>query len=495
MEPSNKPKAMPQTLAPEELAARTSRLRERARILGASPLAILAGNGKAALVGRRLANDAGAPLVPINPLLRPAEIAHILEDSQATHLLVEEGREADAEAAVVALTGKRPQLLALEEEPLAADQVLVFEGAASAAASAAASVDDDDIGATLIYTSGTTGRPKGCFRTAAQEAARARELIATYSLTSRDVQLIACPLAHSAPGILVRTAHAIGARSVILPRFTAQSFRDAWQQHRASFFFLVPTQYRRLLDAFASTSEQLWSPPSSTRAALVAGAPLRDALREDVKTWLGSDALWQFYGSSETGTISIAAPGFSAADGVGKLAPNVEVEVRDAQGRLCPPNALGEMFVRSPTVMTGYWPSKRPEHADGFISVGDLGYMSDDGSLHLVDRKNDTIISGGVNVYPAEVEAALLAMEGIDAAVVVGIDDPNWGQRVVALVACSGGQSADELRQACRSSLAAYKVPKQIVLWPLAKMAVGASGKPLRRRARELLLELQPAST
>ena len=273
-----------------------------------APLAILAGNGVPALVGRRLANDLRTPLVPINPLLGPAEIEHILRDSGASHLLCETSLLDVAEAAIRAVGTGGPRLVEFAQTPLLNGDVLILEGRCRSSPNAA-TFADEDIGSTLIYTSGTTGRPKGCFRTAAQEAARARELIATYSVTADDVQLIACPLAHSAPGIFVRAGHAVGSRSVILPRFETEAFRSAWQKYRGSFFFLVPTQYRRLLDSFAPDGPAPWTPPHSTRAALVAGAPLSNALRGAIDQWLGPKRLWQFYGSTETGTISIAPPG------------------------------------------------------------------------------------------------------------------------------------------------------------------------------------------
>ncbi|MCP4445969.1 MAG: acyl--CoA ligase [Myxococcales bacterium] len=477
---------MRKTLGPEELAERAHELGARLRQTSGTPLALLAGNGPAALVGRHLANVRKAPLVPVNPLLRPGEIAHILRDSQAPNLLCERNHAACAEAAIAALDGQRPKLVVMDEEPLASGEVLIFEGARMPGKSASA-IGDEDIGATLIYTSGTTGQPKGCFRTAAQEAARARELASTYGLTSKDVQLIACPLAHSAPGMFVRAAHAMGTRSIIFPRFGPATFRAAWQKYQGSFFFLVPTQYRRLLDNFASGAPSPWAPPASTRAALVAGAPLSDELRVSVMDWLGPKRLWQFYGSTETGTISIARPGSTSEGGVGTLAPGVEVQVRGERGELCPSGVVGEMFVRSPTLMSGYWPGKSIEDAEGYVSVGDLGFITEAGALHLVDRKNDTIITGGVNVYPAEVEAALLAIDGVDAAVVVGLDDDDWGQRVVGLIASSSAITEKLLREKCRETLAPYKIPKEVHFLPLEDMPIGASGKPLRRRAREII--------
>ncbi len=447
------------------------------------PVAVLAPNGLSALVARQIANLRKTPLVPINPLLRPAEVEHILADSGAKSILCAPSMVATAKAALnsIPATSSKAQLIPTGFAEMSDDDVLLFEGGKTALRA-----QESEIGATLIYTSGTTGKPKGCYRSAAQECARANELISTYSITSEDVQLIACPLAHSAPGIFVRAAHAVGARSVILPRFSVPHFYRRWREYQASLFFLVPTQYRRLL----ASEEPV---PEVFRAAIVAGAPLAASLHARMEAWLGANRLWQFYGSSETGTISIAPPGCLVSSGVGGLAPGVEVEIRDVDGERCSGTEIGEMFVRSPTVMSGYWPRKCLESGSGFVSVGDLGHWDAEGNLHLVDRKNDTIISGGVNVYPAEVEAALVAIDGVEAAVVIGVQSADWGQKVVALVAKSKNFSSEELRGICKQRIASYKVPKEFYWVPLGEMPVGASGKAHRLRAKTMVRQLAPA--
>jgi long-chain acyl-CoA synthetase len=440
-------------------------------------LALLAHNGIGALAGRQLANALGVPLVPINPLLAPAEIAHIVAHCACKDLLVDSELVAKAEKAL-ALLQQAPPCLHISSTPaLSEDQRLHYRG------SKGPSFSEADIGATLIYTSGTTGKPKGCLRTAAQEFARANELIHTYSITSKDTQLVACPLAHSAPGIFVRAAHAVGARSIILRRFRAQPYWSTCSEVGASFFFLVPTQYHRLLEECRTQAI-----PAELRAAIVAGAPLPARLHQEVIDWIGAHRFWQFYGSSETGTIAVAAPSELVSASVGRLAPGVELQVRSEEGSRCQANTIGEMFVRSPTVMSGYQGEPVPAFEDGFVSVGDLGYQDEAGQVFLVDRKNDTIISGGVNVYPAEVEAALLGHPQVRAAVVVGVEDEDWGQRVVALVAVQGACSAGTLRAHCDSLLARYKIPKEIHFFPLEQMPIGASGKPLRRSARAMLV-------
>jgi acyl-CoA synthetase (AMP-forming)/AMP-acid ligase II len=398
-------------------------------------VAVLAGNGAGFVAARDAATAAELVLVPINPRLAPAEIGYLVAHARPKALLVDKG-------------------LAGEAAPVA--------------------LDPARIGATLLYTSGTTGRPKGCWRTAAQESARADELRASYALSASDTHLIVCPLAHSAPGILLRAARSAGARTVIASRFTPESFVDDVRRHGASVVFLVPTQVHRLLAL---------APPAldSLRAVIVAGAPFPPAQKAAFEAWLGPGRLYEFYGSSETGTVSVIRPGEHAAHpgSVGRPPPGVSVRVHD-----------GELFVRSPTVMSGYLDDAGEalapsDERDGHVSVGDLGTIDDAGWITLVDRKHDTIITGGLNVYPAEVEHALAALPEIAGAVVFGVPDDEWGQLVAAVIAPRGAFDAAALRDALRDQLAGYKLPRAIALCELDELPIGSSGKALRRAARE----------
>jgi acyl-CoA synthetase (AMP-forming)/AMP-acid ligase II len=436
------------------LARRTGALLARLAALGVHAgdrIAVLAGNGEAFVAARDAATCADLVLAPINPRLAPAEIAWLLGHAQPRALLVDGSHRGAAPVGVPVI-----ELDAL-------------------APGAAAAIDPSRIGATLLYTSGTTGRPKGCWRSAAQERARADELRATYALSASDTHLIVCPLAHSAPGIFLRAARAAGARTVIAPRFSPESFVDEARRHRATVVFLVPTQVHRLLAAGLPRVESL-------RAVIVAGAPFPPAQKAAFAAWLGPGRLYEFYGSSETGTIAAIGPDEHAArpGSVGRAPTGVSVRVHD-----------GELFVRSPAVMHGYLDDSGAAIAplaarDGHISVGDLGTIDADGWITLVDRKHDTIISGGMNVHPAEVERALAALPEVAGAVVFGVDDPEWGQIVAAVIAPRGGTIVPErIREALREQLAGYKLPRAVALCELSELPVGASGKPLRRAARE----------
>ncbi len=430
-------------------------------------LAILSGNHPAFLVARRALAAGRFVAVPINPRLAPPEMKVLLSRALAAGVLCEPPLSAR-------LLGSSPARI--EVNAAATGQI-------SGRSQRALADSTGEVGATLLFTSGTTGEPKGCVRPADVERARAHELIATYGLGSSDIHLVACPLAHSAPGILSRAARLAGARTALLSRFSPEAFLAAVQQCQATVFFLVPTQIDRLL-ALPPEIRARYD-LSHVRAAIVAGAPFSRERKRAAIAWLGEGRLWEFYGSSETGTITVMPPGEHARQpgSVGRAVTGVELRLLDPQRRPVPTGVVGEIFVRSPTVMTGYLDESEDAGIDGFVSVGDLGRLDSDGYLTLVDRVHDTIISGGVNIHPAEVERALTEHPAVQGAIVFGLPDDDWGEIVAAAVATSA--TADELRRFLRERIASFKVPKSIVIVALDELPIGPSGKPLRRVARE----------
>ena len=325
-------------------------------------------------------------------------------------------------------------------------------------------------GGTILLTSGTTGCAKGCLRTEPQEAARIAEITRTYGISALDVHLVACPLSHSAPGAFLRAARLAGARTVLLPRFDPAGFVAAVAAHRATLFFLVPTQIERLLTLPAGAAD--WS---SVRAVVVAGAPFAPTTKQRFIRWLGPGKLWEFYGSSETGTVTVAPPDSQPGEAgfVGYPPPGVEVRL-----------VAWQIFVRSPAVMQGYLGDEAGVRRDGFLGLGDLGRWDAGGGLILVDRMHDTIITGGANVHPSEVERVLVEHPGVAGAVVVGVPHPDWGEEICAVVAATVPEA--EIVAFLRERLTPYKIPKRFLYVAVADLPVGPSGKPLRREARTL---------
>ncbi len=429
-------------------------------------VALLAGNIPEHLSARLAASSMELVMIPINTSLAPPEIDWILGNA-------------------------RPRVV-LSQDPMPGATCIADAIAAGRASSARIpEIDASRLGATILYTSGTTGRPKGCLRTAAQEDARREELTATYGIGPGDVHIVVCPLPHSGPGIFSRTARAAGARTVLMPRFTAEGFLQAVAATRATLVFMVPTQCERLM-ALPEAVRRAHD-VSSLRAVVVAGAPFAPATKRRMIEWLGDGVLWEFYGSSETGTVTVLGPGdhLTHPGTVGRPPPSVSIRLLDEDRRPVPTGELGEVFVRSPTVMAGYLDEHGEltalDAVEGHASVGDLGRVDEDGFLTLIDRKHDTIISGGSNVYPAEVEHALFEHPRVLGAVAFALPDPDWGQIVAAAVALDGPGDPDAeaagLRAFLRDHLAAYKLPRAIAIVDRDHLPIGSTGKPLRRLA------------
>lgn len=485
--------ATAQVIDEDELA---SAARRAAGALGAlrfvpgDRLAVVAGNGPAAVIARDAATILDLVYVPLSPTLTAPELAALCARA-GTQVLVTDD-----------LARPLPRELELWS---VADLVRV-----GLSVRAPKRKPTDKIGDTLLFTSGTTGVPKACHRGEAAETARAAELIATYGLGAHDTHLVVCPLSHSAPSIFLRAARAVGAKTVLAPRFAAEQFGALVAGSGATVVFLVPTQVERLLALPDGARAALPGQLAGLRRAIVAGAPFSPRARRAFRELLPDGALWEFYGASETGTITVRPPS-DAADAasdaagdddvpglVGAPPPGVTIELRDAAGQPIPPgsDASGEVFVRSPTLMRGYV-SEPVLAPDAWISVGDLARRDARGRLVLVDRKHDTLISGGVNVYPAEVERALAEHPAVAAAVVYGVASAAWGQEVRALVAARAGAAldADALHAFLRERLAGPKRPKRIDVVSLAELPIGGSGKPLRRLAAEVAARLVAAKS
>ena len=334
---------------------------------------------------------------------------------------------------------------------------------------------------TLLLTSGTTGLPKACVRPVAPDLERMTSMVRTFGLRSDQIHLTATPLYHSGPTIFQRTQMALGGTTVLHPRFDAAAVWAEVAAGQAHTAFFVPTHYHRLLrddpGVSAEGIETWW----------MAGAPAAAALKERVIARIGPGKLWEFLGSSETGTVTVMAPDqhLRRRDSVGRPPPGVELRILSESGTPCAPGEVGLVYVRSAMLMSGYLgpDSDQAVWNDGFLSVGDLGYVDEAGYLFLADRRTDLIISGGVNVYPAEVEAALEAFPGVRQACVVGEPDEEWGARVVAVIVADAAVRDEELSAFLREELAPAKRPRRIERW--AELPHNAIGKPLRSEVRK----------
>jgi long-chain acyl-CoA synthetase len=340
----------------------------------------------------------------------------------------------------------------------------------------------------MHYTSGTTGRSKGVWSgVLGPDGGKAvcEDERAVWGFTADDVHLVAAPLLHSGPHRFALNSLAYGARVVVLESFDAGRVLATIAAERVTTTFLVPTHLRRLLDHPAAASTDL----SSLRWIAHAGAPCPVPLKERLLERLPG-VPWEFYGSTEGQFTAISPEEWVGHPGsVGRARAGRVLVVRDAAQRPLPPGEVGTVWCSAPAFARfSYWRDEAktaaawhadPQHGPMF-TVGDLGSIDEDGYLTLAGRSGDLIISGGVNVYPAEVERALLGLPGVAEGIVFGVPHPEWGEQVCAAVVAAPGTHLDpeELRTALRARLAGFQTPKRIVV--VDDLPRTASGKVLR---------------
>jgi malonyl-CoA/methylmalonyl-CoA synthetase len=477
-----------------DLRRRTAQLAHALRAHGVGPgdrVAVQIGKSPLAILLYLACVRAGAVLVPMNPAYTDHEVAYLVGDAEPALLVRDPAR-------ATTLAGAAPAAPAV---PVATADSRGAGTLADAAAGQPGSFEDvvagPDAPVTLVYTSGTTGRPKGALLSHRNLACNAATLHRVWGFEPRDVLLHALPAFH-VHGLFVATncVLANGTGMVLLPRFDAAEVRR--QLARCTVLMGVPTFYTRLLadpafDAAACRDVRLF---------ISGSAPLPAAVHEQFRARTGH-AILERYGMSETGMLtSNPLDGERRAGTVGLALPGVEVRLRDPRrgGVLDEPGAVGGIEVRGPNVFRGYWRrpgSARTEFtADGFFRTGDVGSFDADGYLTIVGRAKDVIISGGLNVYPKEVEDVLDQVDGVTESAAVGVPDPDLGEMVVAVVAVAPGPAApgeDAIRSFARTRLAPYKVPKRVHI--VGALPRNAMGKIEKARLREQLSAASPQPT
>jgi malonyl-CoA/methylmalonyl-CoA synthetase len=463
----------------ENFAAALGRWRLRAD----DRVALLLGNCPdflAAYLGTHLA---GGVVVPVNTQYRRMELRHIFGDAGVRLCLT--NRELRPE-----LERVRADLPELETVVEVGEELEGFLGGAPSVHEPALP-DGKDL-AVIAYTSGTTGRSKGAMLLHRNLVANAEAVCAAWRWTADDVLLLALPLFHT-HGLMVG-AHGTfftGASAELHRKFDAAAVYDALLEGRATMFFGVPTMYARLLREAEARTER----PRSLRLYVSGSAPLSPQVFEEFERLFGERIL-ERYGMTET-IMNLTNPyeGERRPGTVGRPFPGQEAQVVDIETRE-PLSAgeVGEIEVRGPHVFAGYW--SRPEATeesfdkDGWFRTGDLGSVSEDGYFTITGRSKELIISGGYNVYPREVEEVMEACPGVAEVAVVGLPDPEFGERVVAAVVRDDPTlTAEKVVDFCRQDLAGYKKARQVVF--VDALPRNALGKVLKHEVHKVLAEAE----
>lgn len=408
----------------------------------------------------------GAVLVPLNPRLTPHEITYQLAKGDCAALIHNAGRIADA----VSLPCPTISVESLHEHD--DDSPL------------ARALNLEDVQA-MVFTSGTSGTPKGAMLTYANQFYSATASAFRLGVLPDDRWLCPLPLAHvGGLAIILRSAQ-YGTGVILHNGFDADAVNQAIDTQGVSLISLVPTMLHRVIAARDSRPF-----PSTLRLILLGGAAATTALVEQALT-LGAPVATT-YGLTEacsqvatqTPDLTVQKPG-----SVGKAVPFAALRIVDEHERDVPTGEYGEVWVNSPTVMQGYYEdaaATRKTVHKGWLRTGDIGYLDDDGDLWLVQRRSDLIVTGGENVYPAEVEAALKAHPAIADACVMGIASDEWGQQVAAAIVPRDATTldTDALTESLRDTLAGYKLPRRWLI--LDSLPLTASGKVARAAVADL---------
>jgi long-chain acyl-CoA synthetase len=320
----------------------------------------------------------------------------------------------------------------------------------------------------LIYTSGTTGRPKGIDR--AMDPGTGHLMLLSvadlWNFSGADVHLVTGPLYHTAPASYGQVHLLIGATVVIMPRFEAAAALGLIAHFQVTNTFMVPTHFIRilLLDEHERTRHDL----SSLKLVLHSAAPCPADVKRRIIEFLPRGCVTEFYGASESGFTRITGEEWLRKPGsVGRPWPGHEIKILDEHGNECPPGEIGLIYVKSPRMdfrYRGADEKTRSAFREGFFTAGDLGWLDRDGYLFIADRRTDLIITGGANVYPAEVEGVLIRHSKVADVAVVGLPDEEMGKSVLAVVELRPGEhaSAEEIIAFARRDLAHYKCPRRV---------------------------------
>jgi acyl-CoA synthetase (AMP-forming)/AMP-acid ligase II len=433
------------------------------------------------------ARKLGLVAVPLSYRFNAEEMAYVIDNSDATSVVV------DAEQA--------PLVASVRDEIPKVRSIVVFGGATPDGCTAWDALVDaapdteppgpDDVseaGAAMIYTSGTTGKPKGALRTQTDRNLVFALLAELNLLHENSVHLTTGPLYHSGPLAFASLAHTLGAPIVVLRKFDASRWLELVREHRVTNTFSAPTQLKRIVSLPADALEQ--ADMSSMVTLIANAAPVPYSLKEEVFAKLGDSFLYEVYGSTELGVDTVMKPAdqLRKPGSCGKPYGGIEIRIVTDGGEVAAPNVPGELFVRTTLAMDGYHRTDQQltELDDAqWKSVGDVAYLDEEGFVYICDRKKDMIISGGVNIYPAEIEAVLYAHPQILDVAVFGIPDEEWGERVHAIVQAKAEETIDldEVRAFVEPRLAAYKRPRAYEI--RSELPRTDSGKLLKRVLRD----------
>lgn len=427
---------------------------------------------------------AGLTTVPLNYRLTDAEAIYVTNNSDSVFIwsdaefapMFERIRSDIPQVHTVAVFGGSPL-----EGQISEDQLLAGDSDPA--------VELLESSASMIYTSGTTGNPKGAVKTRASSVEQAEGLRDLIGYDVDDIYITCGPLYHSGPGGFALSSHGRGCTIVLQHRFDAEDWLRLIDKYSCSTTFSAPTPVRMACNLPQDIREKY--DVSSMRVMIANAAPWPFTLKQHYVEVFPAKSLWEIYGSTELGVNTVLAPEdqMRKPGSCGKPAPFVEVMLVAEDGsEITETDTPGELFVRASSVFDTYYKAEEKfasEHRHGdWHTVGDIAYRDEEGFLFICDRKKDMIISGGMNIYPAEIEAALEQHPGLFEVAVIGVESDEWGESVLAIVVATDPElDAETITDFARKNLANYKIPRRIEF--VEEIPKTGSNKILKRELRE----------
>jgi acyl-CoA synthetase (AMP-forming)/AMP-acid ligase II len=471
--------AGPRCLSYTELVRRIARVahmgRNHLRLAPGDRVALIAGNILEYIEIVAGLSDIGAIVATLSPRLTRAELADILADCSPRAIII----AADC--------------LALLDDNSAIPVIVIGDDYEALLAAASDIPGHDGVAETapfaLAYTSGTTGRPKGVLLPHRSRAITFMAMAAEYRCFGVDDHFLAlAPMCHGAGFVFACAALFFGGTTSLFPAGDPLAVLDRIARRDITGVFMVPTQFARLFDLPDTVLDSYRN--HNLTSIISNAAALPQAMKERAVAQFGAGILHESYGSTEGGIVTNIRPAdlLRKPGSVGLPFPGVEIAIRRPDGSIAAADEPGELFSRAPTSFAGYW--NRPDETaetmiDGWVSVGDVAVADPDGFISIVDRKKDMVVSGGINVYPREIENVIARVPGVFESAVVGLPDAEWGERLHAFIVPSGTDtpSVTAIIAACRAQLAGFKIPRGISF--ITELPRNTGGKVMKRVLRD----------
>jgi acyl-CoA synthetase (AMP-forming)/AMP-acid ligase II len=473
-----------------ELDARAARVTARAiadlRIRRGDRVAIIAPNCLEYPELMAGLTDAGAIVATVSPRANASELAAACDDCGARVVIAHASTATAAESAKFATVER----LLVIGGGQAGDYALWRDAPVPEPAVRPALDERDPF--TLVYSSGTTGKPKGILISHRSRVLTFHAMAMEYGCYGPDDRFLSlAPMAHGAGLAFTMAMLYFGGYVELVGKFEPEAVVAKLAHEPFTGIFMVPTHFQAILSLDAAVLDRYRGQAKSLRAIISNAAALPQALKERIVAYWGAGLLHETYGSTEAGIVSNIRPQdqLRKQQSVGRPFAATMIKLLDDAGREVAAGEVGELYSRSPFLFNGYW--GRPEETaacsrEGWVSAGDLGRWDDEGFLYIVDRKKDMVISGGINIFPREVEEVLHKHPAVQEASVVGVPDAHWGESLRAFVVLRAGTkaSADALIDHCKATLSSYKIPRDVRF--IAALPRNVGGKVLKKDLRAL---------